>query len=101
MEFYALANLEEIFLAVLRDAPALGEAGRNGAGAIDAAETLENAGRRHLADGGGGVLGRIEQRRLERHADHESILGRSPRLGAESGHRHERAGGAEQMATRK
>jgi hypothetical protein len=95
MELHALANLEEIFLAVLRDAPALGETGRDGAGAIDAAETLEDAGRRHLADGGGGILGRIEHRRLERHADHESILGLGPRLGAESGRRHERTGGTD------
>jgi hypothetical protein len=103
MELHALADLEDILLAVLRDVPALSQARTDGTGAVDAAQRLEDRGRRHLADGGGGVLGRIEHRRLERYADHQPVLGRPLRqgLGAEHRQSRQRTGGAEQMTAGK
>ena len=101
VELHARAQLEDIFLAVLGNRPALGQARRDGAGAIDATQTLEDAGAGDFADGGGGVLGRIEHGRLERHADHQLVLGLRPHLGAEGRRRRNAAGRTQEMAARR
>src|SRR5262249_38754804 len=78
------------------------QAGADGAGAVDAAQALEDGGRGHFADGGGGILGRIEHRRLERQADHQAVLGRALGPDVVDGRRkREGAGSAEKLAARK
>ena len=99
VELHAGPQLEDVFLAVGRDRPALGEAGPDVAVAVDAAQRLEDGRRRDLADRRGGVLRRVEHRRLERHADDETVLRRTlrPRLDAQRGSAGGQAGQRQQM----
>jgi hypothetical protein len=98
---HALPQLEDILLAVLGDVPAFGQTRTDGAGAVDAAQALEDRGRRDLTDRGRCILRRVEQRRFERHANHQPVLGLSHSRTAKSGCCRQRTGGAEKMTAGK
>ena len=67
----AVAQVEDPGEAVGRRLPALGEGGQDGAVGAEAGQPLEDVGVGDLVDRRGGAGGRVEDRRLELHADHD------------------------------
>ena len=91
VETGVLAQVEGVAEPVGADLPGFGEAGDDAAVAVEADEAFEDVGPRHLADRLGGAGGRVEHRRLQRHAQGD--------VGARRGARRddgERQGGTDQ-----
>ena len=75
MEFHARLEAERVGAAVRRDLPAFRQERLHLAVPVDAHESLVEIDPGHFADRDGRRNGRIEARRLDRHADHERRLG--------------------------